>query len=70
MKRILTAAHETARGVLRDRRSILDELSARLLEREVIEGDELRALIGPVPSKDGGTVPVPIPDEGVRTGPQ
>src|SRR4029077_974324 len=33
VKRILTAAHETARGVLRDRRSILDELSARLLER-------------------------------------
>ena len=68
VKRILTEAHETARQVLEDRRDILDELSSRLLEREVIEGEELRTLLGLVPPKDpGGTVPVPVPDEGVKT---
>ncbi len=67
VKRILTDAHETALRVLRDRRPILDELATRLLEREVIEGDELRTLLGVVPPKDPDTVPVPVPDEGVRT---
>ena len=61
VKRILTEAHETARQVLRDRRQILDELSNRLLEREVIEGDELRSLLGVVPPKDPeGTIPTTV----------
>ena len=68
VKRILTAAHEDAQRVLRERRNILDELAKRLLEREVIEGDELRVLIGPVPPKDpGGTVPSAVGEESVRT---
>jgi cell division protease FtsH len=65
VKRILGEAHNEARRVLRERRDILDELSKRLLDREVIEGEELRALLGPVPPKDPeGTVPatVPAPD--------
>ena len=46
---------------------ILDELSRRLLEKEVVEGEELRALVGPVPPKaPDGTVPVVIPDPGPR----
>lgn len=70
VKRILTEAHQAARQVLDTRRDILDELSRRLLEREVIEGDELRTLIGDVPPKDPeGTVPTAVPDEGLRTGP-
>jgi cell division protease FtsH len=67
VKRILTEAHETARRVLGDRRQILDELSSRLLEREVIEGEELRTLLGVVPPKDpDGTVPPAVPGEGPR----
>ena len=42
IKRILTEAHEEARQILRDHRDILDRLSARLLEKEVIEADEFR----------------------------
>jgi cell division protease FtsH len=58
VKQILTDAHNEARRVLRERVAILDELSRRLLEKEVIEGDELRTLIGPVPPKSPeGTVP-------------
>jgi cell division protease FtsH len=68
VKRILTEAHDQARQVLRDRRDILDELSKRLLDREVIEGEELRELLGPVPPTDPeGTVTPALPPEGVRT---
>jgi hypothetical protein len=36
-----------------------------LLEKEVIEGDELRTLLGPVPPKDPeGTIPPVISDPG------
>jgi cell division protease FtsH len=65
VKRILTEAHEQARTILRDRNDVLDELSRRLLDREVIEGNELRELLGPVPPKDPeGTVPPALPPEG------
>ena len=67
VKRILTEAHDDARRVLRERRDILDQLSERLLDKEVIEGDELRALLGPTPPKEPDTIPPAIPDEGVRT---
>jgi cell division protease FtsH len=42
----IQAAEDRARQILTDKRKILDDLSALLLEKEVIEGDELRALIG------------------------
>ena len=69
VKRILTEAHDDARRVLRERHDILDQLSERLLEKEVIEGDELRALLGPTPPKAPDTIPPAVPDEGVRTSP-
>jgi cell division protease FtsH len=68
VKRILGEAHETARRVLRERRATLDSLSERLLEKEVIEAEELKAIMGGVPPKDpDGTVPVPVPDPGITT---
>jgi cell division protease FtsH len=45
VKRIMTEAHDQARRVLQERRPSLDDLAARLLEKEVIEGDELRAML-------------------------
>jgi cell division protease FtsH len=68
VKRILTDAHNTARQVLREHRETLDVLSARLLEKEVIEADELKEIMGPLPPKDpDGTVPLTVPDAGIRT---
>jgi cell division protease FtsH len=46
VKRIMTEAHDQARRVLQERRASLDDLAGRLLEKEVIEGDELRAMLG------------------------
>ena len=57
VSRIISDAHNEARRLLRERRDILDELSARLLDKEVVEGDELRALLGPVPPKQADTIP-------------
>ena len=69
VKRILTDAHETARRVLRERRDTLDALSERLLEKEVIESEELKAIMGSLPPQHpDGTIPIPLPDPGIRTG--
>jgi cell division protease FtsH len=68
VKRILEDAHESARRVLLERRSTLDALSERLLEKEVIEADELKTIMGMVPPKDPeGTVPAALPDPGITT---
>jgi cell division protease FtsH len=46
IKRLLTDAHETARTILTDNRDKLETVTRRLLEVEVMEGDELRVLLG------------------------
>ena len=54
VKRLLEDAHGTARRVLTERRPLLETDTRRLLEKEVIEGDELRELIAhselPIPN--------------------
>ena len=50
VKRIITTAEADARRVLLEKRDVLDVLSERLLEKEVIEGDELRNLLGATPA--------------------
>jgi cell division protease FtsH len=60
VKRIINDAHETARRILRDLRDKLESVTRRLLDVEVMEGDELRAILGVVP----GTPPAeatPLP---------
>src|SRR5204862_1597253 len=49
VKRIVTEAHETARRILTERRENLETVTRRLLEIEVMEGDELRQLLGAPP---------------------
>ena len=56
MKRILDEAHERARQLIADRRQLLEVVTERLLEKEVIEGDELRALIADVEGRPVETV--------------
>jgi cell division protease FtsH len=48
VRRIMTEAHDSARVVLTAHRGTLDMVARRLLEKEVIEGEELRAMIGPL----------------------
>jgi cell division protease FtsH len=63
IKRIITEAHGKARQILRDHRDVLDRLSERLLEKEVIEADELKAIMGSYP-KAPDTVPAAVPPVG------
>jgi cell division protease FtsH len=46
ISRILADAHNTARRILTDRRETLERVTRRLLDVEVMEGDELRQILG------------------------
>jgi cell division protease FtsH len=69
IKRILTGAHDTARRILTDNREKLESVTMRLLEIEVMEGDELRRLLGIAPSAGSDTVPLPPTDQPVPNPP-
>ena len=50
VKQIVTHAHQEARRILREQRELLERVTRRLLEKEVMEGEELRAMIGAGPT--------------------
>lgn len=52
IKQLVVDAHTRASNILRDRRSILGKLARRLIEQEVVEGAEVRALVTQVSSSD------------------
>jgi cell division protease FtsH len=63
VSRIINDAHQAARQILREQRDKLDAVTRRLLDIEVMEGDELREMLGvppppPHPVADGAT---PLP---------
>jgi cell division protease FtsH len=63
IKRILTDAHDKARAILTTHRDKLEQVTRRLLELEVMEGDELRRLLGlPKPSGHADGTPLPAID--------
>jgi cell division protease FtsH len=49
IRALVDAAHARAREVLEKERPLLEQLAGRLLEREVLEGEELRTLLAPPP---------------------
>ena len=44
VKQIISGAHDVARRVLRENRDVLERVTRHLLDKEVMEGDELRAM--------------------------
>jgi cell division protease FtsH len=64
VKRIIEGAESEAKRILNGRRETLSQLSIRLLEKEVIEGDELRALMGPIEPPAESAAPLPPIDAG------
>ena len=52
VKMIVTEAHNDARRILLDKRHLLEQVTRRLLDKEVMEGDELRAILGAPQSSD------------------
>ena len=62
IKRIMTDAHAEARRVLTGQRDVLETVTRRLLEVEVMEGDELRSLLQlPAGSGDQFGEKTPLP---------
>jgi len=60
VKRIMKDAHEQARQILTNRRDMLEAVTRRLLEIEVMEGDQLRQMMGIAPPPHSSeTVPLP-----------
>jgi cell division protease FtsH len=45
VEQLLSQSHEKVRRMLVEKRDLLDEIARRLLEKEVVDGDDLRALI-------------------------
>src|SRR3954451_6399635 len=60
IKRILTDAHTKAREILMTSRDKLEDVTRRLLEVEVMEGDELRTLLG-LPPRNDFAAPAAVP---------
>jgi cell division protease FtsH len=62
IKRILTEAHNKAREILSSHREKLDTITRRLLDIEVMEGEELRRLLGIQATPVADPIPLPATD--------
>ena len=64
VKRIMTDAHAEARRILTEQRDSLEAVTRRLLEQEVMEGAELRAILGvPPAAAEPSPEKTPLPPE-------
>jgi cell division protease FtsH len=61
VKRIMTEAHSEARRILNERRDELESVTRRLLEIEVMEGEELRQMLGVPPVVHPSDDATPLP---------
>ena len=63
VKRIMNAAHSEATEILSARRDLLETVTRRLLVQEVMEGEELRQILGvPPAAHDANPEATPLPD--------
>jgi cell division protease FtsH len=46
IRKMVDACYERARGILKEHRGQLDQLATTLLEREVLDGEEVKRLVG------------------------
>jgi cell division protease FtsH len=61
VKRIMTSVHNEARRILTESRDKLESVTRRLLEVEVMEGEELRRMLGLPPAKHDSPETTPLP---------
>ncbi len=59
VKQLVASAHQDARRILREQRELLERVTRRLLEKEVIEGEEFRTMVAAGPSS--ALAPDPLP---------
>ena len=61
VKGIMTSVHSEARRILTEQRDMLENVTRRLLDVEVMEGEELRRILGLPPAKHDHIENVPLP---------
>jgi cell division protease FtsH len=61
VKRIMTDVHHEARRILTDNRGMLETVTRRLLEMEVMEGEELRRILNLPTQKEQSPGSTPLP---------
>ncbi|MCP9884234.1 ATP-dependent zinc metalloprotease FtsH [Synechococcus sp. ATX 2A4] len=63
VRSLVDRAHERALAILKGNRGLLEDIAAKILEKEVIEGDELKHLLSSsvMPEDAAFTEPVPVP---------
>jgi len=61
IRRLVDTAHERARQTLAAHRAKLDLLASTLLEKEVLDGEEVKQLVGPIPAPPS---PAAVPQSG------
>jgi len=59
IEQILETAHERVRQILDTKRQVLDQLYRLLIDKEVVEGEELRGILGKTKPQPE---PPPLPD--------
>lgn len=66
VKGLMMEAHDTALSLLRERRAALDEVVRRLLDREVVEGEEVRSVLAKAFMSLAASIALIGKPEGVR----
>ncbi|RPJ43315.1 MAG: ATP-dependent zinc metalloprotease FtsH, partial [Deltaproteobacteria bacterium] len=61
ISRIIGEAHARVRGILSERRKVLDDLARLLLEKEVVQGEELREMLSKSKTQIAAPLPEPSP---------
>jgi ATP-dependent Zn protease len=61
VKGIMTSVHGEARRILTEHREMLESVTRRLLDVEVMEGEELRRILGLPPAKHDRLENTPLP---------
>jgi cell division protease FtsH len=68
ISRVVEDCHKRVRGILGEKREVLNQLAKLLLEKEIVQGDEMRALMGKtkpaapaVPGEPPKELPAPQP---------
>jgi cell division protease FtsH len=56
ISRVVEEAHQRVRGILGAHRNVLDDLAHLLSQREIVQGEELRKMLGKIPAEK---LPVP-----------
>jgi cell division protease FtsH len=53
--RVIEEAHQRVRGILSSHRKVLDELAHLLSQEEIVQGEELRKMLGKPPAETSPT---------------